>query len=127
VLNGPFAEVGRPVKDEKSKAKESESQKGPKQTTLFGLPAVASNPGAKKPKAPTKGGSNKVIDMEENETQETQDGTTESQGAEICGIQGDEEMEETQVLPLAKEPQGMDDNDEEPIEWPDSPPQSEVD
>jgi hypothetical protein len=72
----------------------------------------------------------KVTGTEENETQETKDGTTESQDTTICGIQGDEEIEETQVLDqaLVTEPQRMNDDDDEPIEWPDSPPpQSEVD
>ena len=123
MLSGPFAEVGRPAKSEKpdpGKAKESETQKGPKQTTLFGLPAAASDTSAKKPNAATKSGWS-----EENETQKTKDRTTESQSTAICDIQGDEEMEETQIL--GQPPAEANDDDDEPIEWPDSPPpQSEV-
>jgi len=132
VLNGTFAEVGRPTKGDKTdkdKVKESESQKGPKQTTLFGLPAAASDSSAKKPNTSTKSGLSKVTGTEENETQETNDGTTGLQATATCDIQEDEEMEETQVLdqPPVAEPQEMNDDDE-PIEWPDSPPpQSEVD
>lgn len=110
-------------------AKESECGKGPKQTTLFGVPAAASESSAKRLRASTKSGLSKVTGTEENETQEPEDGTAESQTTTICDVQGDEEMEETQVLDqaLAEEPQGMNDDDE-PIEWPDSPPpQSEVD
>lgn len=124
MLNGPFAEVARSAKGEKTdkgKAKESESQKGPKQATLFSLPAATSDSRAKKSSAPTKSGLSKVTGTEENETQ---DGTTESQATTTCDVQGDEEMEETQVLDRAP----LNDDDEEPIEWPDSPPpQSEVD
>jgi hypothetical protein len=72
---------------------------------------------------------NKVTDPEENETQETKNGTTESRATANCDVQGEEEME-TQVLgqSLAEETPGMNHDDEEPIEWPDSPPpQSEVD
>lgn len=129
MLNGPFAEIDRCAKGEKTdkgKAKESESQKGPKQTTLFDLSAAASDSSVKKSSGPTK--SEKATGTE-NETQETQDGTTESHATTTCDVQGDGEMEETQVLDqLPAEPQEMNDNDEEPIEWPDSPPpQSEVD
>jgi len=127
VLNcGSFAEVGRPVKGEKKdkgKAKES-------QTTLFGVPGAASDSSAKRSNVRTKSGLSKVTGTEENETQETKDETTESQAIATCDVQGDEELEETQVLDqaLAEEPQRMNDDDDEPIEWPDSPPpQSEVD
>jgi len=77
-------------------------------------------------KLDAKSGLCKVTGAEENETQEIKEGTTESQATAIYDVQEDEELEETQDLnqPLAQE---MND-DEEPIEWPDSPPpQSEVD
>lgn len=128
MLNGEFAEVDRSAKSEKTdkgKAKESESQRGPKQTTLFGLPAAALDSSVKKSSAPSKSDSSKVTGIED-ETQETQAGTTKSQANTNCDVQGNDETQETQVLDQAP-PQEMNDDDEEPIEWPDSPPpQSEV-
>ena len=130
ILNCPFAEVGRPVKGEKSDKGKGECEKGPKQRTLFGVPAAASDPSVKKSNTSTKSGLSKVTSTEENETQEAEDRTTDSQATAICDVQGDEEMEETQVLDQApaEGQKGMNDDDEDPIEWPDSPPpQSEVD
>lgn len=127
MLNGGFVEVDRLAKGEKTdkgKAKESESQRGPKQTTLFGLPAAALDSSVKKSSAPSKSDSSKATGTED-ETQETQNETTKSQATTTCDVQGNEETQETQVLDQAP-PQEMND-DEEPIEWPDSPPpQSEV-
>ncbi|GJE94936.1 WD40 repeat domain-containing protein [Phanerochaete sordida] len=102
----------RPAKG-KAKAKET----GGKQTTLFGLPAVAQADkkaaGAKKKKGA----------VSDSQTQDSQATIIDSQADETQDSQmTDVAMEETQETQDAEEPTAATaEDDEEPIDWPDSP------